>query len=83
MRLIQSILPPTLALAAVLVLGYAAHTLQHGLHPVEAQSRGGSHSDSHSDEPLVFQLSSSLGPASSLTVSNSAEHTLYVYQAVT
>ena len=82
MRFIPSLLRPTLFFAAALLLGYTARTvqtwLQFGPSPVQAQSRG-----SHSDEPLSFQLNSSVGPATSLTVYNASEHLLYVYQGVT
>ena len=85
MRLPSVNLATCLAASALLIAGYAAHSLEDafraGLPVVQAQSRG---SQSHDDPSgaLGFQLSG-VGPTSTLTLYSPSDHTLYVYPAVT
>jgi hypothetical protein len=75
-----------LAASALLLAGYAAHSLEDAIHTglptVQAQSHGSSSSSPPPSESLAFQLSG-IGPNTALTVYNSLERTLYVYPEVT
>jgi hypothetical protein len=82
-------LPPVkftsvLAASALLLAGYAAHSLVDAIHTglPTVQAHSSSSNSATPSESLAFQLSG-IGPNTALIVYNSLERTLYVYPEVT